>query len=297
MFSLVFKKQNGKKTLQNQNLQSPLLPRFPLSACPFLPFRTIVNISTSSILTLQSFTTRLPFSLKHFLPRSWVTSLLLNAVALLLVLTLLEFWAQSDTGCGLLLNSLSFQLLWPLPHNVLSASPVQSPPQAPRLPIWWSSEACFTTPLISHSLPGGSCVREQKSTLIRLSGKGIYWQDIRKLPQQKGMRNNQASSDGTRDLPRCREVPGSLRGALSSECASSTHCWPYVFLCMRFKFLGKKLWSPPWQGQLLPAATQRCKNSATSKPSLRAFPGPFSIMKSNWIWFTAPTPCVWLRGY
>lgn len=105
MFSLVFKKQNGKKILQNQNPQSPLLPVFPLSACPFLPFRTIVSISTSSILTLQSFTTRLPFSLKHFLPRSWVTSLLLNAVAHLLVLTLLEFWAQSDTGCGLLLNS------------------------------------------------------------------------------------------------------------------------------------------------------------------------------------------------
>lgn len=111
-------------------------------------------------------------------------------------------------------SELTFQLLWPLPHNVLSASPVQSHPQAPRLPIWWSSEACFTTPLISRSLPGGSFVREQKSTLILLSGKGIYWQEIRKLPQQKGMRNNQAYPTGPETCP----------GAGKSQAASVGHC-------------------------------------------------------------------------
>lgn len=50
VFSHIKKK---KKNTQNPNPRSPFLPGFPLNTCPYLSFRTTVNVSSSLILILQ----------------------------------------------------------------------------------------------------------------------------------------------------------------------------------------------------------------------------------------------------
>lgn len=70
--------------------------------------------------------------------------------------------------------------------------------------------------LLSSFTPWVSlCQRIEKSTLTSLSGKGIYWKDVRKLTQQKGMLNSQASSDWGHSL--C-QGPGIRRQPLAIRC-------------------------------------------------------------------------------
>lgn len=145
------------------------------------------------------------------------------------------FWTHSPSGlCG------------PCTRNVLSASPFQSPPQTSLPFIWWSSEASpHHCPHLTFASWMSLCQRTEKSTLTCLIGKGICWQDIRKLLQQKGTPSKQALLYwGPEPFPGGRNSQAAS-GALLSEWFRPSHFWSYVFLCMRFRFPGERLWLVP----------------------------------------------------
>ena len=206
-----------KNNPQNPNPQSPLLPGFPLNTCPYLPFRTTVNVSSSLILIHQ------PHFHPHWsacgqgqerLPCCWIQQPLSQ------FLTLLEFCAPSDTGRGLL-NSVPSQFLWSLhpgptslllllcllPRLLFHPSAVPGPPR--------------TMLLTSPSLPWMNlCQSIQESTLICLSGKGIDCKAVSSLNRRKRW-IGQTSSGWGQSLS---QVPGICRQPL----------WGTVIRCHAF---------------------------------------------------------------